>query len=195
MNDTYFRNFRSLPNSNEPVRWQRTKPLADGLTGIPAAQKQDKHEISTEKKTAPEKQSVFGYVFENSPQTLAVKMPGDVVPVSFGSHTVLSGLLHDAGSPDIKVTETGIYEIGYSVVLQAANAAHAALSLQADGKIIEGSLTARLISTQESVYSATVLTELKAGTTVRLVITSGTALCTQLAGSGVCASMVIKKLT
>lgn len=193
MSDTYFRNYKTMPHSNEKVIWQRTKPQPNIPDEMQPEEQLNSKEDSIEE-TATEKRSVYGYVYHNEPQTLAVKMPGEVVPVCFGNHTVLSGLLHDADSPDIKVTETGIYEIGYMVILQSAMAAHAALSLQADGKTIEGSLTTRLLNAQESVYSGAVLAEIEAGSAIRLVITSGTALSAQLLGSGVSASMMIKKL-
>jgi hypothetical protein len=161
---------------------------------MPPVEQLSQIEDTTGGNVETDKQSVFGYVFHTGLQSLAVTVPGDVIPVKFGSHTVLTGLRHDEQSPDIMIMESGIYEISYSVSMQAAYAVHAALSLQANGETIEGSLMAKLVNTYESVFSAAVLAELKANTEIRLVMTSGTAVSAELTGNGVSASLMIKKL-
>ncbi len=191
MSVTYYRSFKTHPN-NSKAKQQRAEPRKEGLKLMPPAEPTAVREEKAD--AAPQKRNIFGYIFHSGPQALSVTVPGDAVPFRLGSHTVLSGLQHEENSPDVKIEEAGIYEIGYSVVMQAANAVHAALSVQADGQTVEGSVTARLIDTHEAVYSAVMLAELKAGTTLRLVITSGTAAGVQLSDSGVSVSLLIKKL-
>lgn len=193
MGMAYFRSFKTQSQRSEKKR-QRIAPRKESLIFVPSPKKAD--EQQREVQTAPvlQKKSVHGYIFHSGPQTLTVTVPGDVAPVRLASHTVLNGLQHDEHSPDIMVLEEGTYEISYSVVMKAANEVYAALSLQADGKTIDGSVTARLIDTQETAYSAAVLAEIKAGALIRLVITSGTAAGVQLSDSGVSASIMIKKI-
>ena len=193
MSVAYFRNFKTH-SKNDRKKRQHFEPRQESLKLMPHAEPSIVPEVKEDAKALPNKQDVFGYIFHSGPQMLSVSVPGDVVPFRLSSHTVLKGLRHDENSPDIIVMESGVYEISYSVNMQAVNALHAALSLQADGQTIEGSVTARLIDTRAAVYGTAVIAELKAGASVRLVMTSGTAAAVQLSDSGVSASMMIKRL-
>lgn len=147
------------------------------------------------KLTNTRSQGVFGFMYHTGPQSLTVSVPGDVAPVKFASHTVLSGVRHEEQSPEIVVEKAGIYEISYSVILSAATTAHAAFALQANGEKLTGSLINRILSPQEGMYSAAVLAELKDNTVLRLIMTSGSIFSAELSGSGVSASLLMKKLS
>lgn len=146
------------------------------------------------KRTNTRLQGVFGYIYHTGPQSLSISVPGDVAPVKFASHTVLSGVRHEEQSPEIVIETAGIYEISYSMILSAATTAHTAFALQANGQKLTGSLINRILSPQDGMYSAAVLAELKENTVLRLIMTSGSTLSAELSGSGVSASMLIKKL-
>ena len=193
MSNACFRNFKTHSQSDK-TRRKPPESRKESLKLVVPAEPLSMPEVKKEAKASPQKQGVYGYIFHSGPQRLSVSVPGDVVPVRLSSNTVLKGLRHDDNSPDIIVMESGVYEISYSVTMQAVNALYAALSLQADGQTVSGSVTARLIDTHEAIYGAAVLAELKAATVVRLVMTSGTAAAVQLTDSGVSASMMIKKL-
>ncbi len=193
MSNAYFRNFKTHSQSDKAKRMP-AESRKEILKLVVPAEPSCAPEVKEEAKASPQKQGVYGYIFQSGPQILAVSVPGDVVPVRFSNHTVLKGLAHDDNSSDIIVMVSGVYEISYSVTMRAANALHLALSLQADGQTIDGSVMARLIDTREAVYGTAVLTELDAGATVRLIMTSGTVAAAQLSDSGVSASIMIKKL-
>ncbi len=193
MSYAYFRNFK---NHSQNVKTKRKPPESrkERLNLVAPAELSGVPEVKETVKASPHKQGVYGYIFQHGPQMLSVSVPGDVVPVRFSSHALLEGLRHDEHSPDIIITESGIYEISYSVTMQANNALHAALSLQADGQTVSGSVISRMIDTRDAIYGTAVLSELKAGATLRLVLTSGTAAAAHLSDSGVSASLMIKKL-
>ncbi len=139
-------------------------------------------------------QDVFGFVYHTGPQSLAVSVPGDVAPVKFGCHTVLSGVSHDEQSSDVFIETAGVYEISYSIIISAATTAHAAFALQADGEKLPGSLISLLVRPEEGMYSAMALAELKENTSLRLIMTSGSTCSAELNNSGVSASLLVKKL-
>lgn len=140
------------------------------------------------------RESVFGYIYHAGTQNLVVTVPGDVAPVVFSKNTVLSGVRHDEDSPDVFIAETGIYEICYSVLIHTAKDVCASFSLQANGQAIEGSTISRLLNTMESVCSATTLTELSQDDAIRLVMTSCSPVSAEMKNSGVCGSLMIKKV-
>lgn len=193
MSVTYFRNFKTHAHSyGSKLRRHMMGQHKTVLMDLPSADTQI--ELNRDEESKMNNQRAFGYVYYAGPQKLSVSVPGDVTPVRFDSHTVLQGLSHDDNSPEILAGQSGIYEISYTVSAQSDNSAYAAFAVQIDGQTVDGSMTAKLINAQGCVYNAAVITEIKQGTLIRLVMTSGTTISVETTGNGVSASMMIKML-
>jgi hypothetical protein len=192
---TYNRNLELSRQGEQSTRW-KYMPISDVINDISQLSPRTSEKTGTDsmKLTNESEQGVFGFLYHTGPQSLSVSVPGDVVPIKFGSHTVLSGIKHEEQSADIVIGAKGVYEFSYTLVISAPTTVHAAFALQADGQNLPGSLFSRQISPEERVYGATVLAELNNNASVRLVMTSGTVLNAELTGSGVSASLIINKL-
>ena len=192
MNITYYRNFKTQMQSNNALHWKRNRQTQKNMIDLPAA---EPPLISGEEAVnQQDNQKAIGCFYHTEPQALTVTVPGDVTPVRFASHTVLQGLSHDDDSPEFVAGQSGIYEISYTVSAHTINSAYAAFAVQIDGHTVDGSMSAKLINTQGCLFSAAVITELKQGATIRLIITSSTAIRVETDNNGVSASMLIKKI-
>ncbi len=140
-------------------------------------------------------QAVFGFMYHTGSQSLSVSDSGNVAPVKFGRHSVLSGIWHEEQSPNIFIETAGVYEISYSVIISASTAAKATFALQADGKNLPGSIIRHSVSHKERMYTAAVLAELKQSSALRLIMMSHSTVNAELPRKGVTASLLIKKLS
>lgn len=190
MSQTYFSHVRL--RIEKPSRWQCSPPQEEVRGFELSAKKNEEQEAEEIDVNCP--QNTYGHIYHSGPQSLCVTVPGDVVPVKFSKESALSGLRHDADSPELVINETGIYEISYCVCVQAEISVYAAFALQVGGENIEGSIISRLLNTSEIVYSSTVLSELKKNSTIRLVMTSSSVVSAVMKNTGVTASLIIKKL-
>lgn len=192
MNGTYFRTIKTGAHGAAAKRWERTEPRGEIRGFVPSetlVPEMVRCETSEEKEAA-----VYGCVYQQGAQCLDVNVPGDLAPVRFSGHSILSGMRHDEDAADVVADAAGVYEIRYSALLRAEKAVYAAVMLQADGETIEGSLTGRLTQPQGCAYDASVIAELKDGAALRLVATSGSVASLELAGSGVTAYMLVRRL-
>lgn len=183
----------SLSHGGQNAGWQYIAATAEvpKVSQISLDEKKPSESLNGAETSA---QGAYGFIYHTGPQCLSVSVPGDVAPVRFGCHTVLSGIKHEDQSPEIVIDTPGFYEITYSLNLSASTAVHATFALQANGEHLPGSLISRIVSPEERIISASVMTALKQNTTLRLIMTSGSAFSAELSGSGVSASMMIKKL-
>ncbi len=140
-------------------------------------------------------QDVFGFMYHAGTQKLSVSVPGDVVPVVFNRHSVLSGVNHKETTSEIVVSFSGIYEISYLLNISSVSESRVMFNLQADGENLEGSQISCKISVEESIVGGAILTELKANAALRVIMTSHNAVDAEMSGNGVSASMTIKKIS
>lgn len=143
----------------------------------------------------PKGLSAYGCVYHVGTQKLSVTVPGDMVPVKFDHDAFLNGIWHEEDTPDVQIKDHGIYEVTYMVCLAGASTAAVAFAVQADGEMMPGSLQSRLLTNEEQVCGGTVIGELWKDSIVRVVMTSGTVVSGEMKGTGVTASLVLKKLS
>ena len=105
----------------------------------------------------------FGYVYNLATEEQAVVVGGDAF--DFSNNGPLQGVIHLAGSEDITVTETGVYEIDYNV--STTLGVGAAIALAVNG-VIDDSTTVGVLVAVGNV-SGTAMLSLSAGDIITLV--------------------------
>ncbi len=138
--------------------------------------------------------SAYGCVYHVGAQSIAVTVPGDSVPVKFSHSAYLSGVWHEDDTPDLVIKEQGIYEISYALYMSGITEAAVAIAVQSDGNTLPGSLQRRFLTSEEQVYGGMVVAELWKDSMLRVIMTSGTVVSAEFKGSGVTATLVLKKL-
>lgn len=138
--------------------------------------------------------SSYGCLYHTGTQRLVITQSVTAAPVCFGSHNCLCGMQHTAGEGTVTVTEGGDYEVLFELRVLAKVSAPITFSLCREHEALPGGVFVYMLSAGIRECRGSVMAHINAGDRVKLVISSITACEVLIAGSGVSATMLLKRL-
>ena len=139
--------------------------------------------------------AAYGSVFQFGEKAFAVTLPGEVVPITFGSNGLLGpGISHTPETADVGTAMAGDYDIRFSLDISVSAAVPATFAIQVNGASLPGGIFTRTLAAGFQTISGAAMVSLAQNDVVRLILTAPYALVVTLTGANVAGSLQIKKL-
>ena len=138
--------------------------------------------------------SSYGCLYHTGTQRLVITQSHTAAAVCFGSHNCLCGIQHTEGDETVTVTEGGDYEVVFELRVLAKVSAPVTFSLCRENEALPGGVFVYMLSAGIRECRGSVMAHINAGDRIKLVISSITACEVLLAGSGVSATILLKRL-